>query len=111
MNFVPNGVVEEATIQAIRDFQQVHGLPIDGVAGPRTLQVIYSATARYKSSGGTAPNVTVTPSPAASPTAALVQRHLRVQLHLQVRLHLRVRLPPPARQHPRTRVPQRRYLN
>ncbi|MDA0866298.1 MAG: SH3 domain-containing protein [Cyanobacteria bacterium] len=68
VRFVPNGVIEDTTTQAIRDFQQVHGLPIDGVAGHQTLAVLYSASARYKTSG-TAPNpTTVSPSPNPSPT-------------------------------------------
>lgn len=69
----PNGQFDDATVQAVMDFQRVHNLPSDGVAGPQTLNVIYSADALYKNSAApnnpvASPSPTVSPTPTASPS-------------------------------------------
>ncbi|MBF2034844.1 MAG: SH3 domain-containing protein [Leptolyngbyaceae cyanobacterium T60_A2020_046] len=45
--WTPTGVYDTTTERAVRIFQQVHGLTDDGVAGPRTRDLLYSAEARY----------------------------------------------------------------
>lgn len=40
------GVYDEATENAVRDFQDVNGLTVDGVAGPATLGRLYSSKAK-----------------------------------------------------------------
>ncbi|MBE0601791.1 MAG: peptidoglycan-binding protein, partial [Firmicutes bacterium] len=40
------GVYDEATENAVRDFQDVNGLTVDGVAGPATLGRLYSSNAK-----------------------------------------------------------------
>jgi murein L,D-transpeptidase YcbB/YkuD len=36
----PYGAFDKSVAQALRDFQAAHGIPVDGVAGPRTLAVL-----------------------------------------------------------------------
>ena len=62
--FAPDGIFAESTQIAVRDFQQVNSLAIDGVAGPQTLALLYSDAALVKP-----PNTEVAVSqPSASPT-------------------------------------------
>ena len=40
------GTYDEKTSNAVRDFQDMNGLSIDGVAGPDTLRILYSSSAK-----------------------------------------------------------------
>lgn len=64
-SFVANGTYDSQTQEAIKVFQRVNGLPIDGVAGPTTTQALNAQTA---GTATPAPSPTVTATPAPRPT-------------------------------------------
>lgn len=61
---IPNGTFDRNTYQAVRDFQKAKGLTVDGVAGPKTLAVLYILSATPTPP----PAIYLTPTPAATPT-------------------------------------------
>ncbi len=63
-NALPNGVFDRDTYQAVRAFQKAKGLTVDGVAGPKTLAVLYLLSATPTP----APVIYLTPTPAPAPT-------------------------------------------
>lgn len=79
-NFVPDEYFGTDTSQAIRNFQQRNGLPVDGIAGPRTRDVLFSSGAipnrGTPDGGGTRPPIDpenpVDPSPPDGATRATV---------------------------------------
>lgn len=48
----PNSFYDNATEAAVREFQRLNGLGVDGIAGPRTQQVAYSIAAVPYTAGG-----------------------------------------------------------
>jgi uncharacterized protein YraI len=62
-NFVPNGIYDQATQQAVREFQRLNGLPVTGVVDAATWLVLYEA-------GGIGGNPSPTPSP--TPTSPIL---------------------------------------
>jgi peptidoglycan hydrolase-like protein with peptidoglycan-binding domain len=60
----PDGIFGTETATAVAAFQKTNSLASDGIAGPRTLSVLYSASAKPN-----APAATVTPPPNAAPAA------------------------------------------
>ena len=69
--FAPDGVFGESTQTAVRDFQGVNGLLVDGVAGPQTLELLYSASARVRpaaTASAAQPSSPPTAQPAPTPT-------------------------------------------
>jgi N-acetyl-anhydromuramyl-L-alanine amidase AmpD/peptidoglycan hydrolase-like protein with peptidoglycan-binding domain len=47
-----NGVMSVATRNALRTFQQQHGLPVDGIAGPETERALVEARAQLRTQSG-----------------------------------------------------------
>ena len=74
-----DGDFGDATETAVKNFQQQHGLTVDGKAGSRTLSALYSSSAKR------APSVTNTARPTATPTArATATPNLSTDYYLQV---------------------------
>ena len=46
-------VYGNGTANAVRDFQGINGLSVDGMVGPETRSKLFSSTAKPKPSGGT----------------------------------------------------------
>lgn len=72
-NFVADNYYGTDTAQAIRNFQRLNRLPVDGIAGPQTQQVLYSSNA--------IPNTT-------SPPASNLQYGTRAQAVVPLELRL-----------------------
>ncbi len=69
-NFVPDDYFGPDTQQAVRNFQQLNRLPIDGMVGPQTRQVLFSAGAIDNfpdNSGGDISNPNPQPPPIVDP--------------------------------------------
>lgn len=64
-NFVPNGIYDQTTQQAVREFQRVNGLPVTGTVDAATWRALYDATAPTPIP---LPTFTPTPTPTISPT-------------------------------------------
>ncbi len=62
-----DGVYGDATVSAVRSFQRINGLTVDGTAGPSTLSLLYSGSAKAAPATPT-PKPTQTPAPTAAPT-------------------------------------------
>ncbi|MEM6434481.1 MAG: SH3 domain-containing protein [Cyanobacteria bacterium P01_D01_bin.115] len=81
-NFVPDEYFGTDTEQAVKNFQQLNGLPADGVAGPDTRSLLYSDRAIPNTASGgsptpppptnsdppTEPNPPIEPNPPTEPT-------------------------------------------
>ena len=68
LNGSADGVFGSNTLLALKAFQSINGLPTDGVAGQKTLNLLTSATAKP---APTVPGSTATPKPTAPPTDAV----------------------------------------
>lgn len=69
LDYAPNvyGFYDNVTVAAVKDFQSRNGLTADGIAGPMTLQKLYSGTAvRGTATGGSAPGEGAMSAPATS---------------------------------------------
>ena len=78
-NFVPNGIYDEVTQQAVREFQRVNGLPVNGVVDEATWLALYEATEPTPTPRPTpTPTVTPVPSPTGNPSPPPVSRQARV---------------------------------
>ncbi len=86
----PNGVYDRDTYQAVRTFQKAKGLTVDGVAGPKTLAVIYILAVTPTPP----PVIYLTPTPVATQTPLTAANVIVMQLgtrgvavtNLQIRL-------------------------
>ncbi|WP_332695063.1 peptidoglycan-binding protein [Halalkalibacter lacteus] len=70
-NQAPTGYYGEITAKAVRNFQKVHNLPVDGIAGSKTISKL-KEVATNKSSSSSSPAPSKEPSRASSSPAALV---------------------------------------
>ncbi len=74
-NYQPTGTFDPITQVAVENFQRIHNLPADGLVGPATRDLLYSANARMGTGGlppisspSPSPSPTTSPSPTASPS-------------------------------------------
>ena len=71
-NFQVNGVYDQTTQQAVREFQRVNGLPVTGIVDQATWQKLYEATTSFPSPSPT-PTFSPSPTPTFSPTPSPTQ--------------------------------------
>jgi peptidoglycan hydrolase-like protein with peptidoglycan-binding domain len=76
-NFVPNGIYDDMTQEAVRNFQRVSGLPANGVVDEATWLALYEATEPAPIPTPT-PTVNPIPSPTGSPNPPPVGGQARV---------------------------------
>ena len=56
-NVTPDGTYGPMTVNAVKEFQRINGLTVDGVAGSATLELLYSGKAKkYEKPAGTSSN-------------------------------------------------------
>jgi len=73
LNYLPDtaaisGRYDDATRQAVADFQRVNGLTVDGLAGPETRQALAEAAGVTTPEPSPSPSAPETPEPQPSPT-------------------------------------------
>ncbi len=74
-----DGDFGDATEAAVRAFQDENGLTVDGKAGTKTLEKLYSSSAKKAPSNATAtPKITATPKPTATPKAESLDYYLEL---------------------------------
>lgn len=62
-----DGDFGSGTVEAVKSFQRVHGITVDGAAGPTTLNRLFADDARTASSSAVSSGRTNTPRPAITP--------------------------------------------
>ena len=68
MSGKPDGKYGAKTVNAVKTFQKNNNLTADGVAGEKTLKLLFSGTAKAASTAAPAAKATATPAPKATAT-------------------------------------------